>query len=181
MRNIVIRVNQTFIIEILDIVDDHDEVIGSAPRPEVYEKKLRHRIVHILLFNKKGEMAIQLRSKTVGWCPSHWSTAVGGHVMSGESYGDAALRECQEELGTDTPLDYGWKDDYLSINGVKKFLATFKADYEGPFHIDTSAVERIDYFSLDKIQQMVDAGEKFHPELLFLLTEHCDIKNRDGS
>lgn len=163
-------------MEILDIVDDQDEVIGAASRPEVYERKLRHRIVHVLLFNRKGEMAIQLRSKTVGWCPSHWSTAVGGHVMSGESYGDAAIREFQEELGTDASLEYGWKDEYTSVNGVRKFLVTFKADYEGPFSIDTSAVERIDYFSLQKIQDMVDAGEKFHPELLFLLQEHFGIK-----
>ncbi|KKQ39741.1 MAG: NUDIX hydrolase, partial [Candidatus Magasanikbacteria bacterium GW2011_GWA2_37_8] len=49
-------------MEYIDIVDDNDQVIGRATRDEVNEKHLRCRIVHALVFNNKGEMAIHLRS-----------------------------------------------------------------------------------------------------------------------
>ncbi|MCA9460196.1 MAG: NUDIX domain-containing protein, partial [Nanoarchaeota archaeon] len=83
-------------MELLDIVNRKDEVIGVASKEDVYKKSLTHRIVHILIFNDKNELALQLRSKKVSFCPSHWSTSVGGHVQSGESYEGAALREYQE-------------------------------------------------------------------------------------
>ena len=39
--------------EIFDIVDECDEVIGSASREEVHRKGLKHRSVHLLVFNRK--------------------------------------------------------------------------------------------------------------------------------
>ena len=47
--------------EIFDIVDECDEVIGSASREEVHRKGLKHRSVH-LVFNRKGEVLLQKRS-----------------------------------------------------------------------------------------------------------------------
>ena len=40
--------------EYLDVVDESDNVVGKASFPEIYEKKLMHRIVHVLVFDKKG-------------------------------------------------------------------------------------------------------------------------------
>ncbi len=159
-------------MEILDIVDINDNVIGTATRDEVYQKLLGHRIVHVLIFNSKNEMALQLRSRNVSFCPNHWSTAVGGHVQSGENYEEAALREYEEELGTTSALQFLNKDLYQIENRPNKFLTTFKTIYNGPFKKDEEAVEKIDYFSLEKIREMIRDGEKFHPELLFILQKH---------
>ena len=41
-------------IEYFDIVNDRDEVIGRAPRPEVHAQRLLHRAVHILVFDAEG-------------------------------------------------------------------------------------------------------------------------------
>ena len=156
--------------ETLDIVNDQDEVIGRATRKEVYQKRLQHRIVHVLIFNKQDEMLLQLRAKTVSFCPLHWSTAVGGHVQTGESYEEAADRECVEELGKTTKLEFFSKDRY-QIEGVKKFLVVYKAKTDQVFEAGEE-VERIDYFSINKIKEMKNNGEEFHPELLFLLEKH---------
>ena len=43
-------------MEYMDIVDGNDQVIGSAPIDEIYEKKHLHRIAHIFIFNDKVEM-----------------------------------------------------------------------------------------------------------------------------
>ncbi len=158
-------------MEFLDIVDKDDKVIGKAPRNEIYEKKLMHRIVHILLFNQEGKMALQLRSEECSFCPLHWSTAVGGHVSSGESYEKAALREYKEELGTTSDITLLYKDFYDDARGLAKFLSTFKAIYEGEFKLE-SKVLKVEYFTIDEIKEMIEKGEKFHPELLFLLKKH---------
>jgi len=163
-------------MEILDVVNDKDEVIGEASIKEIYEKRLPHRIVHILIFNKKGEMALQFRSKHKSFCPQHWSTPVGGHVQKGEAAEQAALREFQEELGVKKKIEFAYKDFYDGDKNVpKKFLITFKTKYDGPFKINPEEVEKIEFFSLKKIMRMIKQGEKFHPELLFLLRKHFNV------
>jgi len=163
-------------MEILSVVNMDDEVVGEAEHEEVYEKLLPHRIVHVLIFNEKNEMALQQRSKNKSFCPSHWSTAVGGHVRSGESYEEAAMREMREEIGVQPDLQFLYKDFYTDKRNLKKFLAIFKTFYSGPFRINPVEVERVEFFSIEKIQQMIDGGENFHPELLFLLKKHFQIK-----
>ncbi len=123
-------------IEYLDVVDESDQVISQAAYTDIYRKLLTHRIVHILIFNDKGEMAIQKRSKYKSFMPNAWSTAVGGHVRSGETYEQAALREFREELGLEVPIQFLYKDFYEDKAyeaGLKKFLYTFKAVCNGPF------------------------------------------------
>ena len=91
-------------MEILDIVDQNDNIIGQAPKDDAYENKLGHRIVHVLIFNDQKKMVLQLRSANVSFCPLHWSTAVGGHVQAGETYEQAAIREYEEELNLASKL-----------------------------------------------------------------------------
>lgn len=162
-------------MEFIDIVDNKDQVIGKATYADIYRQLLTHRIVHILIFNNKGEMAIQKRSKTKSFMPSAWSTAVGGHVRSGEKSEQAALREFREELGLEMPLMFFSKDPYEDMvyeKGLRKFLTTFRCDYNGPFLLNHEEVESRDFFSLNEIKTMIKRGEKFHPELLFLLKVH---------
>ena len=158
-------------MEFLDVVNERDEIVGNASKKDVYERLLPHRIVHVLIFNDKGEMALQLRGN-VSFCPHHWSTAVGGHVQSGESCEQAALREFEEELGTKAKIELVYKDFYNDSRDLKKFLYTFTCTFNGPFTPDPKDVDRIEFFTVDKIRAMIDAGEKFHPELLFLLEKH---------
>lgn len=163
-------------MEFLDYVNDNDEVIGSASRSEVYEKKLLHRIVHVLVFNKIGELALQRSSDNKEFCPGHWGTSAGGHVQSGEDYQEAALRELEEELEVTLPLEFMFKDFYADGRGLRKILVTFKTSYDGPFLINKNGVQDIQFFSLDNVQKMINNGEMFHPELLFLLEKHFGIK-----
>ncbi len=158
-------------MEFLDIVDKEDNIIGKASRDEVYQKKHRHRIVHILIFNENNEMALQLRSNKVLFCPQHWCTSAGGHVRSKEKYEEAALREYEEELGIRSNLEHLDKIYYQS-DVISKFLNIFITKYNGPFQVDEEEVEKIDFFSINKIREMIKKGEKFHPELVFILNKY---------
>ena len=163
------------------MVDRDDNTIRKASYKEIYEKLLRHRIVHVIVFNDSGEMALQLRSRNKGFCPLHWCTTAGGHVQSGETNEQAGLRELEEELGVKPELSFMSKEiyvseDYKGRGDLEKFLITFKASHNGPFEINPEEVEQVGFFSLAQIQEMIDNGEKFHPELLFLLKEHFNIR-----
>ena len=166
-------------MEFQDIVNDKDEVIGKATRSDIYKNLLTHRIVHVLVFNSKEKMALQLRSAKASFCPLHWCTTAGGHVRSGETYEEAALREFEEEVGRKIEIKLAHKDLYINSRSgdiLKKFLVTFVADFDGTFEVDREEVEKVEFFTLQEIQNMIERGEKFHPELLFLLRKHYGIK-----
>ncbi len=87
-------------MEYFEIVNEQGEVIGKAPRSECHgNPALVHRAVHVLVFNKKGELLLQLRSKDKDIQPGKWDTSVGGHLGVGESYQQAALREFARNWG----------------------------------------------------------------------------------
>jgi isopentenyl-diphosphate delta-isomerase type 1 len=89
--------------EIFDVVDDSDQVIGTAPRSDVHARKLRHRAVHVFLFNRKGELFVQKRAATKDSFPRCYDSSASGHLNSGEDYDLCAKRELHEELGLDVP------------------------------------------------------------------------------
>ncbi len=85
--------------EIFDIVNERDEVIGRAPRREVHARGLWHRAVHVLVFNKHGQVFLQKRSMLKDTAKGLWDSSSSGHVDSGEDYDACAVRELREEIG----------------------------------------------------------------------------------
>lgn len=85
--------------EIFDVVDELDRVIGQALRAEVHARKLRHRAVHVFLFNERGDLFVQKRAASKDTFPGCYDSSASGHLASGETYDACARRELQEELG----------------------------------------------------------------------------------
>jgi len=85
--------------EMLSVVDSLDEVVGSQRRDEVHQQGLRHRAVHVLVFNSSGELFLQRRGLHKQENPGMWDSSVAGHVDAGESYDRCCVREIEEEIG----------------------------------------------------------------------------------
>lgn len=85
--------------ERFDVVDAEDRVIGVAERGEVHRRGLRHRAVHIFWGRADGCICLQRRSFAKDSSPGLLSSSCAGHVDSGETYLQAAVREFEEELG----------------------------------------------------------------------------------
>ena len=86
------------------VVDKNDRVVRYASRSEVHGNNLRHRAVHILIFNQDGEVYLQQRARIKDRQPLKWDSSAAGHVAGDESYDHAAEREVKEELGIDLVL-----------------------------------------------------------------------------
>jgi 16S rRNA (adenine1518-N6/adenine1519-N6)-dimethyltransferase len=90
--------------EVFDVVDADDAVTGRATRAEVHAQGFRHRAVHLLIFNRQGELFLQKRSHLKDVHPGLWDSSAAGHLDAGEDYEAAAGRELREELGIDAEL-----------------------------------------------------------------------------
>jgi isopentenyl-diphosphate delta-isomerase len=91
--------------EILDLVDDHDRVIGTVRKRDTDgDPNLIHREVAILVHRRPGELLWQLRSAAKRVMPLTWDVACAGHVGAGDAAEAAAHRELREELGIDLEL-----------------------------------------------------------------------------
>src|SRR5262249_4130993 len=86
------------------VVDKNDRILRYATRSEVHANNLRHRAVHILIFNQAGEVYLQQRSRWKDRHPLKWDSSAAGHVADGERYNDTAQRELKEELGVTVAL-----------------------------------------------------------------------------
>lgn len=94
--------------ETLDIVDEHNRVIGQGPRDLIHERNLAHRSVHLLIRGPEGKFFLQKRAETRPTHPGCWDSSVSGHIPAGMDYPDAVIKEAREEIGFDyqnpTPL-----------------------------------------------------------------------------
>jgi isopentenyldiphosphate isomerase len=114
--------------ELLDIVDEHDRVVGQATRAEAYARRLTHRCVFVLARDADGRLFVHRRTAEKLVFPSLYDMFVGGVVGAGETYDDAALREAEEELG---------------VSGLPAPTPLFTFRYETPEHSWISALYEV--------------------------------------
>jgi len=145
-------------VEIFDIVDAEDRVIGQAPRSRCHgDPSLVHRVAHVLVFDDEGRLLLQKRSATKDVQPGKWDTSVGGHLARGEDYLSAAVREMREELGVDTPLTFLYRfplrNDVESEN-----VATYLARHSGPFTFCLREIAAVRFWTAEEIAVELGSG-----------------------
>lgn len=128
--------------ELLCEVDENDRIIGPRTRGDLHRLGLRHRSVHILVFNSAGELFLQKRSCHKDISPGLWDTSAAGHVDLGEDYDEAAVRELGEELGLYPPLslDRIGKLPATKMTGWE-FVQIYRLVTDYPIHANEDEIE----------------------------------------
>jgi isopentenyldiphosphate isomerase len=147
--------------EIFDVVNDRDEVVGQKPRSEIHRLGLKHRAVHVLVFNSRGELFLQKRSMKKDCFPGTWDSSASGHLDSGESYDACGVRELREEIGLTLaqPLEKLFKIGACKETG-EEFVWVYRCHAEGPFTLHPEEIERGDWFAVPSLNRWV--AEKPH-------------------
>lgn len=138
--------------EWFDVVDENDEVIVRATRAEVHRRGLLHRAVHVLVFNRRGEVFLQKRSTKKDRQPGLWDSSASGHVDSGEDYDSCARRELREEIGLElaAPPRRLFKLA-ASAETDQEHVWVYRCQAEGPFTLHPDEIERGDWFAPDRV------------------------------
>jgi isopentenyldiphosphate isomerase len=160
-------------LEEIDVVDEQDAVVGRAKRGEMRARRLRHRATYILLFNSGGQIFVHQRTADKDVYPSYFDVAVGGVVLSGESYDDGARRELEEEVGISTaalrcilPLRY--EDEANLVNGM-----VYSCTHDGPLRLDSKEIVSGEWLDLDQVIERVQR-DPFCPDGVEALFRYLD-------
>lgn len=141
------------------VVDKNDRILRDASRCEVHANNLRHRAVHILIFNPAGDVYLQQRSR---WKDRHaltWDSSAAGHVGAAETYDETARRELMEELGISVPLKKISKLP-ASERTDQEFIWLYSGETAGPLSPNRTEIETGAFFP----QKVIDGWVGTRPE-----------------
>ncbi len=145
--------NQDNMEEMFPVVDEEGNITGAASRGECHSgSKLLHPVVHLHLFNSKGELYLQRRPLWKDIQPGKWDTAVGGHVDLGESVEMALRREVREELGVTDFVPETLTHYVFESARERELVFVHKTVYDG----EVKPSDELDggrFWSLDEIRQ----------------------------
>nr|WP_299336820.1 NUDIX domain-containing protein [uncultured Prevotella sp.] len=117
-----------------------------------------HPVVHLHVFNKKGELYLQKRPEWKDIQPGKWDTAVGGHVDYGETIVQALHREVLEEIGISEYSPESMGRYVFESDREKELVNVFRTTYDTPLHPSTTELDGGRFFSHEEIAQRIGKG-----------------------
>ena len=139
----------------IDRIPTGETAFRGEPLPEE-----RYRmVVHVCVFNAKGEMLIQKRQDDIVRWPGYWDVSVGGHASAGDTSRAAAHREVSEELGLS--VDFSGIRPVLTINfhdGFDDFYVLQMDLDPNELHLQEEEVATVRWAGQAEIEAMIDDG-----------------------
>lgn len=144
--------------EMFPLVDEQGNIIGAAKRGECHNgSKLLHPVVHLHVFNSKGELYLQKRPEWKDIQPGKWDTAVGGHIDLGENVEMALKREVREELGITDFQPEAIRSYVFESAREKELVYSYKTVYEGSI-IPSEELADGRFWSIEEIKNNIGKG-----------------------
>jgi isopentenyldiphosphate isomerase/intracellular septation protein A len=140
--------------EWVPLVDETGNITGKATRTLVHSKPgMLHPVVHLHVFNHKGELFLQKRPLSKDVEPGKWDTAVGGHISFGEKIEAALEREVQEEIGIAGYIPQAWARYRWDSAVESELIFTFVTKYEGEIMVNTDEVDDGKFWTISEIEK----------------------------
>ncbi len=148
------------------LVNEKDEIKGTAGKMEAHQKGLLHRAFSVFVFNSKGEMLLQQRAINKYHSGGLWTNACCSHPQPGEETEVAAKRRLVEEMGFEMDVTKSFDFVYKACfaNGLieYEFDHVFVGEYDGPVPYNKDEVMNICYKPIEAIRNSLkDQPEDF--------------------
>ena len=135
-------------------------------------------VVHLCLFNSKGEMLIQQRQPFKDGWPNMWDITVGGSAVSGDDSKRAIQREVFEELGLE--IDFSDERPAMTVSfpaGFDDMYVLTKDIDLNDLKLQEEEVQTVRWADKEEILSMLEEGifipyHKALIELLFWMKDH---------
>ena len=118
--------------QLVDVVDEHDRVVGTATRSRMRAEGLRHRAVYVVVRTTGDHVVVHRRADWKDVHPGAWDCCFGGVLDAGEDWDAAAARELAEEAGITAELRLlgagSYDDDTSPVVG-----RVYEAVHDGPY------------------------------------------------
>ena len=113
----------------IPVYDEQGDCIGEKIRGEVDKKQDILKSVHVLVFNRKGDLFVVRVAGHDSLYPNMIGCSAAGLVRSDETVEEAAVRTLQRELGfgiNGNQHNFQYHgEQFISMNGVKRFMNVF--------------------------------------------------------
>ena len=168
-------------MEVWDIYDMFRRPTGRTMlRGQKVQEGDYHMVVHVIIFNSKGQMLIQQRQSCKKSFPDAWDISVGGCAIQGESSQQAAMREVREELGLAIDLSQTPPDMTLAFPGGFDDMYIVEMELEpDKLHLQEEEVQAVRWAEREEILAMLRSGEfvSYRPGLIEVL---IDLRDHNG-
>jgi 8-oxo-dGTP pyrophosphatase MutT (NUDIX family) len=159
--------------EIIVIVDEHNQIVGAAPRREMRAMRLPHRSTYVLVFNSYSELYVQKRTLTKDVFPGYFDVAAGGVVLAGETYEQGAARELEEEMGIRSILLNRLFEFYFEDEHTRLWGCAFACVYDGAVVLQEAEVESGAFVPVSDILRRAET-EPFTPDGMYVLQRYLN-------
>jgi isopentenyldiphosphate isomerase len=156
--------------ELVDVIDGEGHTAATVTRREMRARRLPHRCVYVLVFNRRGELFIHLRTASKDLYPSCWDATIGGVLAAGESFDDGARRELHEELGIEAAPELLFPFRYADSATLVQAMV-YRVVHEGPFRLQPEEIIRGESMPPDEVTLRA-ARDPFCPDGLAVLAEY---------
>ena len=145
--------------EIFPIVDEEGTVVGKATRGECHNgSRLLHAVVHLHVFNSKGDVYLQKRPEWKDIQPGKWDTAVGGHIDYGETPEEALRREVREELGMTEFVPQFVGKYVFDSKRERELVYVNRTTYDGEIRPSKEELDGGRFWSMQEIREAIGQG-----------------------
>jgi 8-oxo-dGTP pyrophosphatase MutT (NUDIX family) len=162
--------------ELIVVVDEDNQLVGTASRGVMRRFHLPHRATYVLVFNGQNEIFVHKRTSIKDIYPGYYCPAIGGVVAAGESYEEAAARELAEEVGIEGVPIQTLFDFYHQEQDNRVWGRTFLCRYDGKLVLQQEEIESGAFMSVPKALAL--AGRKpFTPDCLYVLRRYFEERH----
>jgi len=145
--------------EWLPIVNETGAVEGKMPRSVAHSgSKILHPVVHLQVFNSRGDLFLQKRAMNKLVAPGKWDTAVGGHVADGESIDLSLQREASEEIGLKQFQAEPFKTYVWETDMERELVFAFTCISDEALSCSPDEVSEGRFWTIEEIEENLNSG-----------------------